>query len=71
VDGLEAGHVLNIYRKGRIITDRLHTPGIEDVKLPDELAGVLMIFRPFERVSYALVMEAEGAIHVLDRVKTP
>jgi hypothetical protein len=71
VDGLEAGHVLNIYRKGRIITDRLHVPNVEDVKLPDELAGVLMIFRPFERVSYALVMEAEGAIHLLDRVRTP
>jgi hypothetical protein len=71
LNGLEAGHVLNIYRKGRIITDRLHAPNIEDVKLPDELAGVLMVFRPFERVSYALVMEAEGAIHLLDRVKTP
>jgi LysM domain len=70
-DGLEAGHVLNIYRSGRIVNDRLHTPGFEDVKLPDELAGVLMVFRPFERVSYALVMEAEGAIHILDRVKTP
>ena len=70
-DGLEAGHVLNIYRKGRIMTDRLHRPGFEEVTLPDELAGVLMVFRPFERVSYALVMESEGAIHVLDRAKTP
>jgi hypothetical protein len=28
-----------------------------------------MIFRPFERVSYALVMKANKAIHILDKVK--
>lgn len=70
-DGLEAGHVLDIYRTGRIVADKYHAQNVEAVKLPDELAGVLMVFRPFERVSYALVMEAEGAIHTLDRVQTP
>jgi hypothetical protein len=70
-DGLEAGHVLDIYRAGRIVADKYHAENAEAVKLPDELAGVLMVFRPFERVSYALVMEAEGAIHTLDKVKTP
>ena len=30
-----------------------------------------MIFRTFERISYALVMEASQAIHVLDKVQTP
>jgi len=71
LDGLVAGHVLDIYKNGRYVTDKLHAPDTENVKLPDELAGVLMVFRPFERVSYALVMEATGAIHLLDRVKTP
>jgi len=70
-DGLEAGHVLDIYRAGRIVADKYHSENVEAVKLPDELAGVLMVFRPFERVSYALVMEAEGAIHTLDKVQTP
>ncbi|MDP1970444.1 MAG: peptidoglycan-binding protein, partial [Methylobacter sp.] len=41
------------------------------VNLPDEIAGTLMVFRPFERVSYALVMKATQALHVLDKVKTP
>jgi len=71
-DGLQAGHTLNIFRAGRVINDTLHS--IEEpevVKLPDEFSGVIMIFRPFERVSYALVMEALGPIHILDRVQTP
>ncbi len=43
----------------------------EPVTLPDEEAGVLLVFRPFERVSYALVMRATRAIHVLDKVRNP
>ena len=41
------------------------------VKLPDEEAGSLMVFRTFEKVSLALVMEAQRTIHVLDKAKTP
>ena len=40
----------------------------EFVELPAEYAGVLMIFRTFKNVSYGLVMEAVGPIHVFDRV---
>ncbi|WP_347988834.1 LysM peptidoglycan-binding domain-containing protein [Methylomonas sp. AM2-LC] len=71
-DGLQAGHTLNIFRAGRVINDTLHSiEEPEAVKLPDEYSGVIMIFRPFERVSYALVMDALGPIHILDRVQTP
>lgn len=41
----------------------------EDVKLPEEYVGVAMIFRTFNKVSYALVMETQGAVHVMDTVK--
>ena len=41
----------------------------EEVELPDEYAGVLMVFRIFENISYALVMETISAIHVDDTVK--
>jgi len=41
------------------------------VRLPDQRAGVVMVFRRFERVSYALVMNAERAIHLDDTVRTP
>lgn len=43
----------------------------QTVKLPDERAGVVMVFRPFDRVSYALVMEATRAMHVFDMVRNP
>ncbi|MGR8931845.1 MAG: LysM peptidoglycan-binding domain-containing protein [Gammaproteobacteria bacterium] len=71
VDGLEVGHTLDIYQRGRLVVDQYQGNGNQMVKLPDELAGQLLVFRPFERVSYALVMKANGAIHVLDRVQTP
>lgn len=70
-DGLKVGHTLDIYRKGRVVTDRHISDEPQVVKLPDELAGQLLVFRPFERVSYALIMKATGAIHILDRVQTP
>jgi len=45
--------------------------GGEEVTLPDEEAGVLMVFRAFERVSYGLVMQSERVIHRGDVVRTP
>ena len=71
VDGLEVGHTLDIYKKGRVVTDKIQSDHAVQVSLPDELSGVLMVFRPFERVSYALIMKATSAIHTLDRVQTP
>ncbi len=41
----------------------------EYVELPEEYAGVLMVFRTFENVSYGLVMSAISSIHVLDSVR--
>lgn len=71
-DGLKIGDLLSIYHKGNIVKDRFKSKDETVlVKLPNEIAGTLMIFRPFNRVSYALVMEANQAIHVLDKVKTP
>jgi hypothetical protein len=44
-------------------------PGM--VKLPDERIGLLMVFRVFDRVSYALVMQASRPVNKLDSVNTP
>lgn len=70
-DGLQNGHVLDIYQEREDLVDPYGFNNFERVKLPPEFAGTLMIFRPFERVSYAIVMYAVGAIHILDKVKTP
>ena len=69
-DGLKPGHTLDIYNLGKTVDDpyNRYIDRQSYVKLPDEIAGQLMVFRPFERVSYALVLEATQAIHILDRV---
>ncbi|MGZ8162360.1 MAG: LysM peptidoglycan-binding domain-containing protein [Methylobacter sp.] len=70
-DGLLPGHELDIYKRGDIVSDSYSAVKSDAVRLPDEIAGTLMVFRPFERISYALIMKARQAIHVLDKVQTP
>lgn len=72
-DGLEAGHVLQILRVGGTVQDRYGDNRAfgEKVRLPDEPAGTLMVFKTYDRISYALIMEATSEIHVLDRVRNP
>jgi hypothetical protein len=71
LDGLLPGHELDIYQNGGITRDPYSPIKGDTVRLPDEIAGMLMVFRTFDRVSYALVMQATSALHVLDRVQTP
>ena len=69
-DGLEPGDVLRIMQR----TDPPKMGGSlfrRKTEMPLEQAGVLMVFRPFERVSYALVMYATRALHVGDSVRSP
>ena len=84
-DELEMGHVLSIYQTGKSVIDPVLS-GREDetffntenrnkdrnasVTLPDEHAGVAMVFKIFEKVSYAIVMKATRAIHINDRVSS-
>lgn len=70
-EGLQPGHVLRVDRRGETIRDVVTPDSRDTVKLPDEEAGTLMIFRTFERVSFGLVLDATRAIHVLDRVRKP
>ena len=70
-DGLESGNVLRIRRTGEIIPDRREADPRFRVKLPDEQIGMAMVIRSFEKMSYALIMEADFPIQVLDTVETP
>ncbi len=72
--GLEPGHVLRAFTLGEEIVDPIASEGRfgkQKVRLPEELAGTMMVFRTFERMSYALVMEANSEIHVMDAVRNP
>ncbi|MCB1751940.1 MAG: LysM peptidoglycan-binding domain-containing protein [Gammaproteobacteria bacterium] len=70
-DGLSPGDVLDINRLGLTVRDTVSPKLGTYVKLPDEPAGTLMVFRVFERVSFGLVMHATDAMHVGDRVINP
>lgn len=41
------------------------------LRLPDERNGLVMVFRVFEKMSYAMVMRASRPIYVSDVVQTP
>lgn len=68
-DGLIIGHELTIYQKGKHIIDPVKD-NADEIDLPDEISGKLIIFRPFEHLSYALVMKSKYDIHRLDKVGT-
>ena len=72
-EGIEAGHVLAVYKAGDKINDTVMPEELRNeentvVTLPDEYAGQAMVFKTFEKVSYAIVLKATRAIHVFDKV---
>jgi LysM repeat protein len=70
-DGVQVGHVLSILKAGPRIEDRTQTGERVKLKVPDEHNGLLMVFRPFERLSYALILEIADGVKVGDRVVNP
>jgi len=67
-EGLEIGNVLAIYKRGARARDRIAN---EIIELPSERAGLLMVFRVFEKMSYGLVMSADRPLRVDDLVHNP
>lgn len=70
-DGLETGHVLAVWQAGKMVRDTNAKKRGEKVTLPDQRAGIVLVYRTFDRVSYALVMEADRDMAVYDRVQNP
>ena len=77
--GLEPGHVLSIWQRGDTVKDRgpdgtsneFTKPFAANVRLPEERAGVFMVFRAYDRLSYGLIMSATAELHVGDLVRKP
>ncbi len=67
-EGLVVGNILAIHKQGELVSDRI---GGGRVQLPDERAGLLMIFRTFEKTSFGLVLEADRPLAVSDKVRNP
>jgi len=69
-DGLEIGHVLSLQRN-RIVVQRDDEGRKERVKVPEERYGLAFVFRTFDRISYALVLQSNGPVTVNDYLRTP
>ena len=69
-EGLEIGHVLALYR------DRIATGMDEDGRrvqtaLPEERYALAFVFRVFNRVAYALVVESSKSVIIGDSARNP
>ncbi len=75
--GLAQGAVLAVDQKGEVVRDRWpeypwKKKGFaEEVQLPYERSGTLIVFKVFEQISYGLVIGARAPMRVADRVYTP
>jgi hypothetical protein len=70
-DGLERGNILALWRAGRDAVDTT-TPGQRTaLRLPDERHGLMFVFRVFDRVSYALILNVQEPVARGDRFTQP
>jgi len=75
--GLNAGAVLAVDKTGEVVKDVWSRrpfgkdPWGKEVQLPYERAGTMIVFKVFDRVSYALIVGARAPIQVADRVYNP
>lgn len=75
-DGVDNGTTFTIMAQGDSIADDVggntyRRDSSPSVQLPDEFAGHLMVFRTFDHVSYALVMDSLRPVHRGDRLSLP
>ena len=61
-DGVDEGMVLAAYKNGG---------KVDDIVLPDARSGLVMVYRVFDKVAYALVMQTKRPINKLDFVRNP
>lgn len=75
--GLETGHVLAIDQKGEVVRDAsckrssLSWCVGRNVKLPDERAGTLLVFKTYDAMSYGLIVSVTTPVRIADRVRAP
>ncbi len=69
-DGLEVGHVVALFRN-RVSTD-IDEKGIRTfTPVPEERYGLAFVFRVFDRVAYALVVDSSKSVIVGDAARNP
>ena len=66
--GVQTGHVFSVNQKGEVVTDPKTK---ERVQLPGERIGQIMVFKNFDQLSYAYVLESELPIKVGAGIQAP
>lgn len=69
-DGVEPGQVLTLLKESGVLPDKTD-PGKPELRLPGERNGLMIVFRVFERVSYALLLQITDGVKIGDRFITP
>ncbi|MDM1765478.1 MULTISPECIES: LysM peptidoglycan-binding domain-containing protein [unclassified Acinetobacter] len=67
-DGAKAGQVFSVYQQGELVRDPKTK---ETVKLPNQNVATVMIFKTFNRFSYAYVLDSALPIKVGAAIQTP
>lgn len=80
-DGIEPGHTFSVFHANREVRDRFvrglrgrpAPDGVEGdrVQLPPQFTGHVMVFRSFEDISMALVMDGKRGVRVGDLIDHP
>ena len=69
-DGLERGNVVAILKDGQRLQDKTDSANPQ-IKLPNERNGLMMVFRTFDHLSYALVLQVTDGVKIGDRFANP
>jgi hypothetical protein len=74
--GLEPGQVFSVYRPGPEVNDRVgyrygSFAKASKVELPARFHALVMVFRTFENISYAMVMNGDNAVRAFDQLRPP
>jgi len=67
-DGIKRGDIVQVNRGGEV--SKNPSTG-QIIRLPELPSAYLMVFKVFEKVSYGLIIKADRAVHLLDRVSSP
>jgi hypothetical protein len=78
-DGTRSGNQVAIDTRGEVVEDNtrsvlgVHIKGslAPKIKLPNEKAGSLMVFKVYDRMSYGLTVNVTTPIRIGDKVRTP
>ena len=75
-DGIRNGNTFSIWHDGAMVPDIVKHKYLlaakkDKVAMPDDFLGNAMVFRTFDKVSYALVMDGIRPVHTGDLLKSP